>query len=178
MQVENRFVATYVGGIARVIHHQHTAVSRWRSLCELVKADGGRELELSAMTFVEHSLHEVIIKSACGKSPVTVNLYLLDIIDIIGLVHLEDALDDERSQLLAVAAKTFRHNEYRRHNVDVLWHCSSEIKRGVRHSSPTCISHHIKVADIHTRYAVVAEESRLRGVNVQRGAPAIDRPHP
>ena len=130
------------------------------------------------MAFVEHSLHEVIIESACGKSPVTVNLYLLDIIDIIGLVHLEDALDDERSQLLAVAAKTFGHNEDRRHNVDVLWHCSSEIKRGVRHRSPTRIRHHIKVADIHTRYAVGTKESRLRGVYIQRGAPVIDRPHP
>ena len=66
MQVENRLVATYVSGITSVIHHQHTTVSRWRSLCELVKADCGGELELSAMTFVEHSLHKVIIESACG----------------------------------------------------------------------------------------------------------------
>ena len=178
MQVENRLVATYVGGIARVIHHQHTAVSRWRSLCELVKADSGGELELSAMTFVEHSLHEVIIESACGKSPVTVNLYLLDILDIIGLVHLENTLDNERSQLLAVAAKTFGHNEDRRHDVYLMWHCSNEIKRGIRHRSPTRVRHHIKVTDIHTRDAVVAKESCLRGVNVQRGAPVIDRPHP
>ena len=136
-----------------------------------MQADGRRErLSPDLSDF----LKKIIVALTAPGGVVAVDLYLMDVRNIIGLVHLPDALHDLLRQSFVRLVHAVLSDIDGGDDLDAVRQGIAERDRGIGLRPTVIAHHHIKIATVHLINIIVCQKSLLRRIEPEVRTPIVD----